>query len=182
MAHCGSARICSFSPTRRRHPRLLNTCSSALDVLQAVRTATVQEDADMVVGGLNCASWRRKSGSAQQMDNTLGEALKNGTLSVPDSSPLWGLGGIPSESTDVCCGLSSHPSLSEWLIRKHGAFEIDRQESGTSTKDQTSHDETWIHLSHASTLSVERESQQRQRTWDHSRHGRRRCRSNTSQR
>ena len=30
----------------------------------------------------------------------------------------------------------------EWLIRKHGDFEINRKEMGSSDKDQTSHYET----------------------------------------
>ena len=38
-------------------------------------------------------------------------------------------------------------SQEEWLILKHGAFEIDRKELGMSSKDQTSHNETWIHAS-----------------------------------
>ena len=52
------------------------------------------------------------------------------------------------------------------LIRKHGAFEIHREELGLSPKDQTGHYETRIHLGHESTLHVHRE---RERRRDHSR-------------
>ena len=44
-------------------------------------------------------------------------------LSVP--TPSLGLGGIPSEWTDACGFVKLPNSHAEWIIRKHGAFEID---------------------------------------------------------
>ena len=56
-------------------------------------------------------------------------------LPHPGSTPLWGPCGIQHAQTDVC-GFVKYPnSPNEWLIRKHGAFEIGRKELGLSSKD-----------------------------------------------
>ena len=66
--------------------------SIALNVLVAVRTATMQEDIDLVAGDFNGASWRHKTGPAQQCDSSL------------DLPTIVGPGGILHEGTDVCGG------------------------------------------------------------------------------
>ena len=58
------------------------------------------------------------------------------------------------EWTDVC-GFVKHPnSRNEWLIRKHGAFEIDRKELGLLSKDQTRHYETLSSFCHINSPCV----------------------------
>ena len=137
---------------------------------------------DTAVGDFNGACGRRKSGSEEQDGSTLGEAFRNARLPVPcGPTPLWGSGGIPSEWTDVCGLVMSQNSQAERLIREHGAFEIAREELGLSSKDQISHCETWIHLSHVNTPTVEREREQRERRLDHSRRGGRKRKIHTSQ-
>ena len=118
--------------------------SIALNLLLAVRSAMIHEDVDIVV---------QAGGATQGQINNLTapskKRSKNSELPVPPgSSPLWGLGGIPSDQ-------------SERLIRRHGAFEIDRKD--LSPRDQTSQHETWIHLSHRSTPLVARGRDQRDR-------------------
>ena len=110
------------------------------------------EDVDMLAGDFTGASWRRKTGPDQQFDRTLGEALKNARLPVPPGPHHCGRRprGIPSEWTRVWVCQAAN-SQSEWLTRKHGAFEINQQDLGLSPKDQTSHHKTWIHTSHVST-------------------------------
>ena len=99
--------------------------------LHAVRTATVQGNAVVVAGDFNGACWRRKTGLEQQFDSSLEEAFKNAKLLVPSGfSPLWGLGGLPNELTDVCGFVKPHKSQTDWLIRRHGASENDREELG----------------------------------------------------
>ena len=116
----------------RCHNAVAQKCSIALNILHAVRSAMEQEDVDMVVGDFNGASWRSKSGPDEQFDNAL-EALRNARHPVPpSSSPLWDPGGIPSEWTDVCGSLNPPKSQAECLLRKHFAFEIDREELGLS--------------------------------------------------
>ena len=47
-----------------------------------------------------------------------------------ESTPLWKPGEVPSKWTDVC-GLVMPPTFqTEWLIREHGAPEIDRKDVG----------------------------------------------------
>ena len=109
----------------------------------------------VVAGDLKGASWRRRSGSDQQFDGTFEEAFKNAKLPVPlGSTPLWVPGGIPSEWTDVCGFVKPPRSQSGWLIRNTGAFEINLQELGLSSKDQTCHHEVWRWISHGSTPRV----------------------------
>ena len=73
----------------------------------------------MVAGDSIGASWRRKS---------LEEAFK--PLCHPASHLLWSSGGIQSEWTDVCGFVKPPKFQTEWLVRKHGAFEVDREELG----------------------------------------------------
>ena len=113
---------------------------------------TVQEDVDMVAADFNGASQRRKSGLEQQYDSTLDEAFNNARLPVP---PPHRCGALVEYQVNgpMCADLSSHQkSQTKWLIRKHGAFEIDGEELRLSSEDQTSHHETWIHLSRVGTL------------------------------
>ena len=59
---------------------------------------------------------------------------------------------------DCCVRICQAPeSQTEWIVRKHGAYEIDREESRLSSRDQTRLCETWILLSHGSTPIVELE-------------------------
>ena len=90
------------------------------------------------------------------MTALLKKRSKNARLPVPlGLPPLLGLGGIPREWSDEG-GFVNSPELSKILsIREHGAFEINRKQLGLCGKDQTSHKETWIHLSHVSTPRVE---------------------------
>ena len=44
------------------------------------------------------------------------------------------------------------------MIRKHGAFEINREVLGLRPKDQTCHHEVWVHLSHVNARLVDRAS------------------------
>ena len=82
-------------------------------------------------------------------------------LMVPVGGEKWEPNGNTTalwkkrSKTDVCCFVKPPNSQNESLVRKHGAFEIDRKELGSSDKDQTSHMETWIQLSHFSTPRVE---------------------------
>ena len=82
---------------------------------------------------------------------------KNARLPLLPGTPLLGPGGIPSEWTEVRGFGESPNSHAEWLVRKHGESEIDREGLGLSAKDQTSPCETWIHLSHGITPIVVRE-------------------------
>ena len=50
----------------------------------------IQEDIDLVAGGLKGASWRHKLGADQQYDSTLEDAFECATfLEPPGASPLW---------------------------------------------------------------------------------------------
>ena len=55
---------------------------------------------------------------------------------------------------DDVYGFLKPPSSHDWLIRKRGAFATGRDEHGSSGRDQTSHNETWIHLGHVNTRCV----------------------------
>ena len=99
-------------------------------------------------------------GPDMQYRSILEEAFKNHeVLRATGPHTVVGLGGTPHEWTDVC-GLVNPLLLNsqkECLVRKHGAFGINRKEFRLSVKDHTSHHETWIHLSHVSTLRVEQQ-------------------------
>ena len=60
--------------------------------------------------------------------------------------------GVPGEWSDVCGFVKPPRSRSEWPIRKHEAFEINRQELELTPKDQSCHYEVWMRLSHVSAL------------------------------
>ena len=59
-------------------------------------------------------------------------------------------------------------------------MKIVRKEWGVSSKDQASHCETWIHLSHVSTPLLERERAHRDRKLGQSRHGEKKRRTYTT--
>ena len=63
----------------------------------------------------------------QQHDSILEEALKK--RQAPCASRP---GGIPSERTDLCGFVKPPNSHVEWLILKHGAFKINREDLGLS--------------------------------------------------
>ena len=77
-------------------------------------------------------------GAGQGQINNLTVRLKNRSktqklIVPPGPTPQWP-GGIPSECTAVFGFVKPPKSQSEWLIRRHGAFEINRQDSGMSSK------------------------------------------------
>ena len=57
--------------------------------------------------------------------------------------------------SDVCGFVKPHKSQSEWLIRNHGAFEINREELRLRPKDQTCHHEVWVHVRHVNARLVD---------------------------
>ena len=103
----------------------------ALNIFLAVRTKKWPENVDMVPGDVNGANWRRKPGPQQQLDSTIQETFKYAKL--PVAAPL-------------CSFVKPPKSQSEWIIRKHGAFGINREELGLRPKDQPCHHEVWVHL------------------------------------
>ena len=92
----------------------------------------VQKDVDMVKSDFSMVH-------QDQINNLMvsWKALTKARLRVPLGPSLSrGPGGIPSEWTDACCFVKPPKSQTECLIRKHGAFEIDREELGLSSKHQ----------------------------------------------
>ena len=62
-----------------------------------------------------------------------------GSLCVKGNTPLRSAGGIPCGWTDVCGFVKPPNSNSECLVRKHGAFEINREDFGALPKRSNSH-------------------------------------------
>ena len=110
----------------------------------------------MLSGDFNGAAWRKNSGVDQQRVSTIEEAFGNTNLPIPHgSSPLWGPGGVPGEWADVCGFIKPPNTDSEWHIRGHGAFEINRDVLGIRPTDQSCHHEVWIHLSHVNARLID---------------------------
>ena len=65
---------------------------------------------------------------------------------------------VIQEDVDIVAGDFNGAS---WRRQTGPECEIVREESGLAAKDQTRHQETWIHLSHESTPTVERERERR---------------------
>ena len=86
----------------------------------------------MVARDFSGARWRRKPGPAQQFDSILEVAFKKRQDLRATQLLTKALGGIPSDWSDVCDFIKPPKSQTEWLIRKHGAFKTDREESGLS--------------------------------------------------
>ena len=117
------------------------------NVLLAVRTVVHQEQVDTEAGDFNGAAWRRKWCNDQRRDSTIEEAFANTNLPIPDGpTPLWAAGGVPGEWADVCGFIKPPRTETEWHIRVHGAFEINREVLGIKHTDQSCHHEIWIHL------------------------------------
>ena len=90
-----------------------SSCKEAQHCTAYVAYGPHNHDIDMVAGDFNGASWRHRSGPDQQFDSTLEETFKNANR--------W---------TDVCGFVKPARSQSEWIIRKHGAFEINQRDLG----------------------------------------------------
>ena len=58
----------------------------------------------------------------------------------PGLTPLWGPRAVPGEWADVC------GFLEKWKVRLHGAFSIHHSALGLREKDQSCHNEVWMHL------------------------------------
>ena len=76
---------------------------------------------------------------------------------------------IAGEWSDVCGFVKPPKSQSKRLMRKHGAFEINREVLGLRPKDQTCHHEVWAHLSHVNARLVDRARQSASHKRDQSR-------------
>ena len=97
----------------------------------------------------------------QQHDSTLEDAFKKRQAPCASRPHRCGELVVLQVSGPVCVGFVKLPSSHvEWLNRKHGAFEIDREELGLCSKGHTSHHETWIHLVDGGTPERERERRQ----------------------
>ena len=95
------------------------------------------------------------SQQAQYTSNNKSTTLVEGNLRLqvpPGPSPLRGPGGVPGE----CGFVKPSRSQSEWLIREHGAFEINREELGFGPKDQICHQEVWLPRKHVNVRLVNR--------------------------
>ena len=137
----------------------------------AVRTPMVQEDVDMVAGDFN--GWRHKSAPVQLVDSSLERLSETpGSLHRSALHPI----GAPAEFKTS--GLMS-VALSGRVISYENTvhIEINLEKLGLFLKDQTRHNESWIHFSHVSTPTVVRERKVYQ-----SRQGGSKRRSNISQR
>ena len=66
-------------------------------------------------------------------------------------TPLWGPGNeLHGNKWPECCGFVILPeSQREWLIMKHGSFNVKPAELGLKSSDQTWHYEQWLHLKFA---------------------------------
>ena len=62
---------------------------------------------------------------------------------------------VPGNWADVCGFIKPPNTDSEWQIRGHGAFEINRDVLGIRPTDQSCHHELWIHLSHINARLVD---------------------------
>ena len=74
---------------------------------------------------------------------------------VPVQGNLWGPGGVVGEWGNVCGFIEPPNADSEWHIRGHGAFEINRDVLGVRPTDQSCHHEVWMHLSHVNARLVD---------------------------
>ena len=125
--------------------------SIALNVLLAVRTAMVQDDADIVAADLRGASWRRKGGTDQPFDRIREVAFKK-TQGFLCHLALHFCGVLEEcQVKGQTCGLLVRPpmSQSEWLSRKHQHLKKHRQDSGLTHAHQTCHHQnvaTSVHL------------------------------------
>ena len=79
--HC---HICTATKLRPR------SAKNVLNVLLAVRTATIQHDIGLVAVDFNGANWRRRAGLERQYDSTLEEALKKARLLLPPAPDVVG--------------------------------------------------------------------------------------------
>ena len=132
------------------HNEVAKRRSIALNLLSAVRTAVIEEAADLVAVDFNGTSWRQKVGDEQRTDSTIEQALSNNTGPLPPGpQSRRGPRATPDERTGVRGPLSPSGFQKEWVISKHGAFAIDREEFGMSSRDQT-----WIHLGPVNTPRV----------------------------
>ena len=128
-------------------------------LLLTVRAVMLQEHVDMVAGDFNGAAWRRQPGSDPRPISIIEEAFVNSSLPEPlVPTPLWGLGGVPVEWSDVCGFLKPPGCEPEWQVRVHGAFTIPFSTPGLKEKDQSCHPEVWVHLSHVNARLVDRVS------------------------
>ena len=64
----------------------------------------------------------------------------------PGLTPLWSPGAVPGEWADVCGFLKPPDSHEKWKVRLHSAFSIHHGEMGLREKDQSCHNEVWMHL------------------------------------
>ena len=131
----------------------------ARTILVAARTVMLQEQVDMVAGDFNGAARRREWSEHQMHDSSIEEAFSNSNLPIPHGlTPLWGPGGIPGEWADVWSFIKPPGSETEWRIRNHGAFSINRDVLGIRPTDQSCHHEVWIHLLHVNAHLVDRDN------------------------
>ena len=83
----------------------INNTRNREDLPLAVRTVMHQQQVDLVAADFNGAAWRRQSGSDPRSISSIEEAFVNTSLPLPPGpTPLWGLGGVPGEWSDVCVG------------------------------------------------------------------------------
>ena len=116
-------------------------------LLLTIRAIMQEEHVDLVACDFNGAAWRQSNCSTPQPTSIFEEALADTDFPMPPGpTPLWGLGAVPGEWTDVC-GFVKHPnSCDVWKIRLHGAFTLPREIMGLRQRDQSCHHEVWLHL------------------------------------
>ena len=132
----------------------------ALHMLLTVRTI-------MILTWLLVTSMVQAGGTGQDQINNL--TVRSKKPSKTQSALCHPVPGIPNRWTDVCGFVKPARSQSEWIIRKHGAFEINQRDWGLEPEDQTCHHVVWIHLSHVNTPLVQRAREGRHRESGHSR-------------
>ena len=66
-------------------------------------------------------------------------------------TPVWGPGGEPhGNQWPECCGFVMLPeSQIQWLIMRHGSFDVKPAAIGLKPTDQTWHYEQWLHFKFA---------------------------------
>ena len=140
-------------------PGIRSTCLQIGRTVAGGRSRCPKLDSDAAIMSLHCHKVVAKTRSIAV--NVL-QAVRTSVVQEDIAIPYRC--GAPVIWTAVCRFVKPPNSQTEWLIREHGASEIDRDVLGLLSKDPRSHCETWIHLSHVSTPIIQREREQHA-TW-----------------